>query len=1435
MSFGKWPKVEPSHNSEDFTVDKLQDLIDKHNYDDILGNIKKFSGLDHKEIALKLIEAKAEHSVADNLEKFSGLDKEVVLKLIAAGVGYFVADNLEKFSGLDHKEIALKLIEAKYGHEVVMNLEKFSGLDYKEIALKLIEAKAGGSVATRLDKFSGLDKEVALKLIEVGNGEHVAKKLEKFSGLDKEVALKLIAAGEVDSVANNLEKFSGLDHKEIALKLIEAKAGYSVAMKLEKFSGLDHKEIALKIIEAGEGSFVATRLDKFSGLDHKEIALKIIAAGVGYSVANNLEKFSGLDKEVALKLIEAGNGEHVVKKLEKFSGLDKEVALKLIEAGVGHSVANNLEKFSGLDHKEIALKLIEAGNGHQVVMNLEKFSGLDHKEIALKLIAAGNGDSVLAYFSIFSGLDHKEIALKLIEAGKGDYVAGRLEVFSDLDKEVALKLIEAENGDYVAKKLERFSGLDKEVALKLIESGYVGYAVANNLEKFSGLNHKEIALKLIEAGVGYAVANNLEKFSGLDHKEIALKLIATGNGDRVARGLEKFSGLDKEVALELIKSGDGDSVVDNLERFSGLDKEVTLKLIEAGNGYSVANNLEKFSDLDHKEIALKLIEFGEGDFVVPNLERFSGLDYKEIAFKLLFFGVSFDKNSNGFNFSPEDEKEITQYLEQCSANYLRNDEGVPIKDTLIKGNKLAEEDYKKLVDELKGANPQWKDNDNVSSPFIAGAEEFGYRKMFKFINRDDISRHDQLYSFSKVIEMYKNSDLEANEFFNNILDQVNKDESQYEDIGSSYHKLNVLAETLGSNIDGLLELIKENSQLFESVDFMPDLDKKTLFANWKNLKKFNDLSKVLEHKDLLESLNDLKKEGKEELSEYVKKLMFHPNIDTQKVMEFWKNPEQFLDVEEIHGRESHELKKPSNYVHIPNLDMTAEELRDALVEGYLDKIQDFQALEIEYKLSPKTELDVMNIVELTAKALGKRSEGIKGEAQSPNELFSVLNNIFKKNGLKIIDFLKLNSQEEINVYLNNNSELEKTIREELFGEKLGLKRKEEVSQIFRAKINKKSDPDGVIAGNDTVNCMPFGSGKNNVYTFNPGCALFTLQRRTEDGGWRTVAESVLTKDKDIKKNISEVLEQVSGVGSKLVDIVNSDVLQKQPSIITCDNVEVTPTFASEENDKIIETIYRDFFNEYVNKYQAKENLDNSKVIIGKGYNDSLNSLPSINNTFIPEAPLGYSDNLGATALSLDLNGNNLYNIKGRTIIENKIEKKQGNIELPKGIEELTYRDTLAVSYLEGKAYHDNESLMEYMHNMENGLIAKDINNSYKNRDNLSLKYVGDDKAVHGYLIAYEGIKDNESIIYIQDLASDSSVRAGGSLIKGLMEKYRVNYLDKENPIPIYAQFREQTSFKILNKQLDAFSKQLGKKLVMDEIGNYQSGGDTMHEVVIRVE
>jgi hypothetical protein len=1367
-------------------------------------------------------------AIGQNKDLHNDEDDEVIGKLFKY---IFDPCNLENLPKEYHKKVASKLFEIGEGSVVADNLEKFRGLDHKEIASKLIEVGEDITTIWRLEKFQGLDKEIALQLIEAGSGYDVVKNLEKFQGLEL--------------------------NQEIASKLIEAGAGNVVADNLEKFQGLEpNQEIVLRLFEAGSGFWVAKNLEKFQGLDHKEIALKLIEAKESYAVRDHLKNFQGLDQEIAIKLIEAGEGDVVAENLEKFQGLDhREIVLKLIEAKRSYAVTHNLKNFQGLDHKEIASKFFELGWRRDVVVNLEKFQGLDHKEIALKLIEAKEGEFLINKLEKFKGLD-QEIVLKLIEEGRGYDVANNLEKFQELqglDKEVALQLIEAGGGYAVANNLEKFQGLGhKEIALKLFEME-LGEVVENNLGKFHGLD-QEIASKLIETGWGSVVVINRERFQGLElNQEIASKLFKAGQGSVVADGLEKFQGLNQEIAFKLVKGGGGSSVASNLENFPGLNhKELALKLIEVRRGHSVIENIEAFQALD-QEIALGLIEAGEGRNVAMELREFQELDQREVALKIIESGSEaafnvYYKNFEGINFDKIKDLNIL------------HSEYVILEDDLIDCKSLKEIDNKQLFEKLKKSSKVWQ-QEEIGDSFESAGEYFsdskkeeniGYRKMFEYVGSED--RHDVLHNFPRVIEAAKESGLKPAQFYENILMQVKNDNQiqineyiNYEEYGDDVEEEelrsrdvfdNIMSgldikkwkEIIQNELEDFEERLKNNEEIEEDIyrQTKEYSDTKNIFAGWKDLQNCHELIQYFSNDEFRESVKQLSPKGRE----YAQKLIAHPNIDSQKVVEFCSDPESFMGIKEIHATEAHELKKPSNYIEIPHLDLTAENLRDALIEGDMDKLQDWEALEIDYTLPENMQEGPKTLRYHIVKSLGVRSPEIKEavglnpdeELKSNGKLFSILNKRFKAEGL------------DLTKYLKGETEIPERLEEELEQ----FRGAEEIASIeYRAKINLKSDPDGAIAGNDTACCMPFGSGKNNVYTYNPVCALFTIQKKS-GGNWRTVTQSVLTKDIDINNNVEEIVEQIGDSNIKLDEIVDEELLINAKKIIVADNIEVAPNFKNNKNkDEILKYIYQDFFKEYVDRYGEEEELEDAKIIIGKGYTDALNNLQNIENTFVPIAPVGYSDNIGAEAMKLELDQTKKNIALKKEVLEHKrAERSDLKENKIKGIENLTLKDSLQVSYIEGKAYHDNESLVEYLHNMENALIAKDINNIIKNRTNLSLKYIDSKKKMQGYILAYEGTNgsdnDSERVIYVTDLAATPGSRlAGGRLLKGFIEKYKTEYIDKGDFVPILAEAREQTSYKIIKANLDKMSKELNMKFEIEELSENERGGDVMHTVVIR--
>ena len=193
--------------------------------------LEKSKGVSHKKIAKLLIEKGNNHAVyalAENLEKFEGLDSEIAELLIEKGNNhavYALAQNLEKFEGLD-SEFAELLIKIWYWSDVAKNLEKFEGLDHKKIAELLIRERQRYVIPKNLEKFEGLDSKIAELIIEKGPHRAVsalANNLEKFEGLNSETAKLLTEKGYWSVVINNLKKFEKLDSETVEILIKEVR------------------------------------------------------------------------------------------------------------------------------------------------------------------------------------------------------------------------------------------------------------------------------------------------------------------------------------------------------------------------------------------------------------------------------------------------------------------------------------------------------------------------------------------------------------------------------------------------------------------------------------------------------------------------------------------------------------------------------------------------------------------------------------------------------------------------------------------------------------------------------------------------------------------------------------------------------------------------------------------------------------------------------------------------------------------------------------------------------------------------------------------------------------------------------------------------------------------------------------------------------------
>jgi hypothetical protein len=345
------------------TIDELKGLDYRKIFLDIVDNPQ---GQDQSKIVLWFIQAGILF-YKDYFDKLNvGLNSKVAESLLEEKEYYLVANNLEKFTGLDYDKIALELIKKGEVDALKTNFEKFDNLSMTT-ALSLIKEKKGYYVVNNLNKFRDLNQNLIVSnMIKMGDTYELRDSFKNLDKLDPSLAFDLIKSGETFLVLSNFEKFTGINHEQTINEIFKVNEGGLIALFLEKFKDIKpaaYKAIAFEIIKTGGGEYLIRGLEKFTGLDHNEIALEIIK-----SLKNDR------------------NSEYVCNrffsKLEKFETLGYEVVSELIKIGKGREVAQNLEKFTGLkssDYNHIALKLIETGEGVQVVLNLKKFKEIDEK------------------------------------------------------------------------------------------------------------------------------------------------------------------------------------------------------------------------------------------------------------------------------------------------------------------------------------------------------------------------------------------------------------------------------------------------------------------------------------------------------------------------------------------------------------------------------------------------------------------------------------------------------------------------------------------------------------------------------------------------------------------------------------------------------------------------------------------------------------------------------------------------------------------------------------------------------------------------------------------------------------------------------------------------------------------------------------------------
>ncbi len=154
-----FPQVNPVFEIDDEIGLKLIRADQKTGYA-VIDNLSRFSPEYYIELIDALFETENIHAITRHLRVIKPfLNKSFLFRLIKEGQIRVVAQRLDLFSGLD-KEIAMEIIDLGYAHWVGMHIKHFKGLD-REVAEKMIRMGEKDTVE-RYPNFFGLKKGTGL-------------------------------------------------------------------------------------------------------------------------------------------------------------------------------------------------------------------------------------------------------------------------------------------------------------------------------------------------------------------------------------------------------------------------------------------------------------------------------------------------------------------------------------------------------------------------------------------------------------------------------------------------------------------------------------------------------------------------------------------------------------------------------------------------------------------------------------------------------------------------------------------------------------------------------------------------------------------------------------------------------------------------------------------------------------------------------------------------------------------------------------------------------------------------------------------------------------------------------------------------------------------------------------------------------------------------
>ncbi|MBF0252416.1 MAG: hypothetical protein HQL29_01235 [Candidatus Omnitrophica bacterium] len=673
--------------------------------------------------------------------------------------------------------------------------------------------------------------------------------------------------------------------------------------------------------------------------------------------------------------------------------------------------------------------------------------------------------------------------------------------------------------------------------------------------------------------------------------------------------------------------------------------------------------------------------------------------------------------------------------------------------------------------------------------------------------------------------------------FNRIINEVNSMKSKNE---STWKEVFINADIKSAAYKKLLNDILGDNQYLQSFKSFQRLN--MLIGLSKNRRIFEVLEGYREKS--VESKTEEEREDYKKIYDYYIALANHPAMNRFEIFRMMiHEPEKFLELNDIHTNDKiHNVKKPSallefKYIDIdensPNIRDKARKIIEGLILGKYDDMQvikasDRQMSKLEIAVSKDTVIKNLKGIKLLGHIL---KEGYLTEENIKDILLrffkdkkSEINNAnVPEHLVNIINLLEGDRSGTNSVSIER---LLNRLEKSRFGVMDLLERMDACNTTtpsYNLRIIPKSDPLAMLTGSEGGNCMAYGSGKNNVYIFNPNTAFFALSENVYDAEKdsyfeRIIATSVVTANREVPVKVNELVMMVNDAATRgtiedinmdevfgvdFIDSISSEVF------LALDNIEAAPNAKTKflDNSKridmetIVEFAYKTFFEEYIRSVPYTNRLGTEKgrkinkniLVAGIDYSDFLKEkLRKTLNNKIPQVLLSYSDNLKPESMVIDLESE---------------EEGEEESELFNGVKPLSFEDTLEVSYIENRAFRDKKGLKSHLAGIEMQLMALAMNEALQGdkRKNLSLGYFKDGK-LQGYIVAYIGKEQGDDpVIYIEDFASLREGVGGYLLaklfkqIKKVIDEYSMKY-GKELVVRCEATTGETGSFRMLSEK-----------------------------------